>query len=152
MSGRIERRTLQASAIPRWLRPKLTRDQRRATGLILYQKLADVHQGVATVDTLWDMVRDAFTWSRTAELLGAGHAEMLAYLELVTRLVERYGATGRVEFASQAEDELARLAAAWMEDLAEITDRDTAVAAAQWSEASVDALCAAQAEPQRQAA
>ncbi len=152
MSGRIERRTLQAPALPRWLRPKLTRDQRLATGLILYQKLADVQQGVATVDTLWDMVRDAFTWSRTAELLGSGHEEMLAYLELVERMVERYGATGRVEFTSQAEDGLARLAAAWMEDLAEITDRDTAVAAAQWSEACVDALCAAQATPDRKAA
>ena len=152
MSSRIERRTLQVPHIPRWWQPKLTLDQRRATALIVYQKLADMHHGVATVETLWDMVRDAFTWSRAAELLGAGHVEMLAYLELVTRMVEHYGATSRVEFTSKAEDDLARTAAAWMEDLAEITDRDTAVAAAAWSEAMVDALCAAQTKPCKQAA
>lgn len=152
MSGRIERRSMQAPAVPRWLRPKLRRDQQRDTAIIVYQKLADLHQGVATVETLWDMARDAFTFSCVAELLGAGHEEMLAYLELITRLIERYGATGRVEFTSQAEDELARLAARWMEDLAEITDRDTAVAATMWSEACVDALCAAQAKQDRKAA
>ena len=152
MSGRIERRTLQASTTPRWLRPRLTRDQQRATAIIVYQKLLDIDQGVATVETLWDMARDAFTWSRVAELLGTGHAEMLAYLELVTRTIEHYGRTGRVEFASSRDAALARLGAAWMEDLAGITDRETAVAAAAWSEACVDVLCAAQAKQDQRAA
>jgi len=132
--------TARQHTVPRWLRPRLTRDQQRATAIIVLQKLADLHVGAATIDTLWDMTRDAFTWSRVAELLGAGHAEMLAYLELVTGMVEHYGATGRVEFSTPAQDQLARLAAAWMEDLAAITDRETAVTAANWSEAMVDSL------------
>lgn len=150
--SRPERRTLQAPALPRWLRPKLTRDQQRATAIIVLQKLADIHTGVATIDTLWDMTRDAFTWSRVAEKLGAGHEEMLAYLELVTRLVEHYGRTSRVEFASRMQDDEARLAAAWMEDLAALVDRDTAVEAAHWSEACVDSLISAQVQQHKRAA
>jgi hypothetical protein len=135
--SRIER---HAVTMPRWALPKLGADQRRDLAMVQLEKLADIHEGLASAETLWDMVRDAFTWARVAELLHAGEAEMAAHLELVTRMVEHYGKTGRVEFTSTAQDQAARLACAWMEDLALIVDRGTALAAARWSEERVDAL------------
>jgi hypothetical protein len=134
------RRKLQAATVPRWLRPKLTRDQVRDMAIIQLHTLADLQTGQATEATLWDLVRNALTWSKVAELLDVGQHEMADNLELVRQLIDRYGATGCVGFASRAQDEAARLAAAYMEDLAAIVDRDTALIAAAWSEAYVDQL------------
>jgi hypothetical protein len=96
-------------------------------------------------------VGGVLTWSRAADLLHARNPdyapateEMRAQLELVTRLVERFGRTGRV-ILTGVEYQLARRGVAVMDAIAEAVDRPTAIAAADWSEARVAALSAASA-------
>lgn len=138
--SKIERRVVTAKVL-RQLRPRLTATQRRLMAIIQLQKLADLHDGVATEATLWDLARDAFTWSYVAHQLDAGVEEMTTHLEIVTRMVEHFGHTGRVEFTSRAQDLAVRLGCAYMEDLAELTDLETAIAAMHFSEAQVNTMC-----------
>jgi len=134
---KVERRTVKAPAIPAWLKPKLTRDQRRDIAIVSLQSLRDVDQGVATEETLWNLVRDALTWSRAAELLGAGLVEMRTHLDHITTMVRHFGATGRVEFTSSSQAAAVRLGLAYMEDIAGLVDRESAIAAALYSERAV---------------
>lgn len=138
--SRIVHRTLTAPAMPRWLRPRLTKAARQQLALIQLQKLRDMDHGQADAGTLLDMARDAFTWSRVAEVLGAGQEHMAVALETVTRLIEHYGRTGRAEWPSTTLADAARLACAYYEDLAELADLETAKAAAAWSEEQVARL------------
>ena len=138
--SRIVRRTVTAPAVPRWLRPRLSKAVRLQVAIIQLQKLRDIDTGVADETTLLDMARDAFTWSRVAETLGSGREEMAMALETTTRLIEHFGRTGRAEWPCRAIAQAARLAAAYYEDLAELVDHETAKAATEWSEQQVAKL------------
>ncbi len=124
---------------PRALRPRLATDQVTALAIAHLQNLDDVASGRATEQIMWHIVEAAFTWSYVADKLQAGTPEMAAQLELATRVVERYGRTGKVGF-SGVEYQVAKLGVDVMDQLAEMVDRPTAVAATFWSEAMVDAM------------
>ena len=64
---------------------------------------------------------------------------MADQLRLATRLVERYGRTGRVLFDGP-DYQLAKLGTGYMDDLAELVDHPTAVMAANWSEAQLQRM------------
>lgn len=137
--------------MPRWLRPRLPAEQVRALALAHITNLGELQSGQADEGLLWQWVGGIFMWSCVADMLGRGMEEMQAQLELATRLVEHYGATGRVEFTSHTEYEVAELGVRVMDALAEIVDRDTARAAADWSEMRVNALASGTARPNDQA-
>lgn len=118
---------------PRGLRPKLTDDQRRDLGLAHIVNLDTLAKGEADEDTLWQWVGGCLTWSRVAELLQVGVDEMKAQLELVATVVDRFGRTGRAVFTGP-EYQLAKAGVGFMDDLAAVVDRPTAIAAADWSE------------------
>ncbi|MDP4300382.1 hypothetical protein [Leptothrix discophora] len=118
---------------PRGLRPKLDADQLVDLGLVHACNLDDLVVGRATETTLQDWVACALTWSRAADLLGAGVAEMTEQLMLTTAVLDRYRHTGRIELTS-AEYATARAGLQVMDELARLVDRATAVEAARWSE------------------
>jgi sulfite reductase beta subunit-like hemoprotein len=126
---------------PRGLLRKLAPDQVTDLALVHLTNLDLISRGLADEAVLWQMVGGVLTWSRAADLLGVGVDEMRAQLELVTRVVERYGRTGRVGF-SGIEYQVAKLGVEVMDQLAEMVDAPTAVAAAEWGEARVNALAA----------
>lgn len=135
---------------PRGLRPKLQADQLTDLAIAHLQTLDEIAKGRATEPTLWDMVGAVFTWSHVADRLDLGIDEMRAQLELATRLVERYGETGRIVFTG-LEYQLAKRGIAVMDQLAEVVDRPTAIVAAEWSEARLNALATAHAARQPRA-
>jgi len=126
---------------PRGLRPRLSAGQVSELAMAHIVNLDAIARGEADEDTLWQMVGGVLTWSRVADLLGAGVEEMRAQLETATRVVERYGRTGRIRY-SGTEYQAAKLGVQWMDDLAEIVDQHTAIAAAEWSEERVNQLAA----------
>lgn len=145
MTRKHTRRRVIVPLPPKGLRPKLARDQLRDLGICHLQNLDAVATGQGTEATLWQVVGAALTWSKVAELLKVGEPEMREQLELTSSLVERFGRTGRVLFTG-TEYQVAKEGVQVMDQLAEITDRPTAVKAADWSEAKVDELqaqCAA---------
>ena len=127
---------------PRGLRPRLTPDQVTDLALAHLTNLDLIAKGQATVDEMWQMVGGVFTWSRAADLLQVGVPEMRAQLELATRVVERYGRTGRVGF-SGTEYQAAKIGVQVMDELAALVDKPTAIAAAEWGEVEVNRLSAA---------
>lgn len=126
---------------PRGLRPKLTRDQLQDLGLAHMVNLDTLAKGEADEATLWQWVGGCLTWSRVADLLQVGQAEMTEQLQLVAAVVERYGRTGRAVFTGP-EYQLAKAGVGYMDDLAAIVDKPTAIAAAEWSEARCNAWAA----------
>mgnify|MGYP006921294399 CR=1 FL=1 len=135
---------------PPGLRPRLDAGQRLDLGLVHHQNVDAIEKGEGSETLLWQHVEGVLTWSRAADLLAArspDHApavdEMRAQLELATRLVERYGRSGRVLFAGGLEIQLARRGALVMDELAETVTRLEAIAAAEWSERQVEAMVAA---------
>lgn len=124
---------------PRGLRPRLTKQQLVDLGLAHLANLDALATGQADEDILWQWVGGCLTWSRVADLLGVGQEEMVAQLQLVTSVVQRYGRTGRAGFTGP-EYQLAKLGVAYMDDLAEIVDKPTALAAVAWSEARCNAM------------
>ena len=148
MRKRTRRRVIVPMPPP-GLRPRLDAGQRLDLGLAHYQNLDQLAKGEGNEELLWQIVGGVFTWSRAADLLAARNAdytpavdEMRAQLELVTRLIERYGATGRV-LLTGLDYQLAKRGAQVMDELADVVDRHTAIAAAEWSEAKVNALASA---------
>lgn len=139
MTRKRTARTVWLPMAPKGLRAPLFRATRTALAIAHLQNLDLVSRGTATVDELWHLVEQAFTWARVAELLGQGEAEMAAQLELATGVVERYGRTGRIGF-SGVEYQLAKLGVDVMDELARLVDQPTAVLATVWSEAKVGAL------------
>lgn len=135
---RCHRRRPVVPLPPRGLRPKLTPDQLRDLGLAHMVNLDTLARGEADEATLWQWVGGCLTWSRVAELMQVGVEEMRQQLELVTAVVERYGRTGRAVFTGP-EYQLAKQGVGYMDDLAAIVDRPTAIAAAEWSEARCNA-------------
>jgi hypothetical protein len=134
-------------SVPRWLRPRLASDQVRDLELVHLVNLDAIARGEGTEELLWQVVGGTLTWSRVAERLGRGVPEMREQLDLVTRLVQRYGRTGRVAFTGP-DYQLAKAGVDVMNQLAQIVDRPTAMEAAAWSEARVNAMAAEQ--PQHQ--
>ena len=127
---------------PPGLRPKLRRDQLRDLALCHLEALDSIARGDATSATLWQVAEAALAWSRAADLMHIGEAEMQAQLELALSLIERYKRTGRVEF-SGPEYQAAKAGVAVMDELAEHTDRATALAACEWADRRVVAMMAA---------
>ena len=126
---------------PPGLRPKLRRDQLRDLSLCHLETLDAIAKGDAKSATLWDFAGAALTWSKAAELMQIGEAEMTAQLELALSLIERYKRTGRVAF-SGPEYQAAKDGVAVMDELARIVDHPRAVIAAQWSEDRLQIIAA----------
>lgn len=131
---------------PRGLRPRLAPGQVRDLGLVHWSNLDALATGHGSEQLLWQVVGGVLTWSRVAEMLAERNAdytpavqEMRAQLELSTRLVQRYGASGRVGLTGP-DYQLAKRGAAVMDELAVVVDRATAVAAADWSERRVQMM------------
>lgn len=119
--------------MPRAFRPKLAPDQVRDLAVVHLENLDAIANGEGTPDLMWQVAGGIFTWHRVAEKLQAGVPEMTALLELVERLIERFKRSGRVGF-SGTEYQLARHGVDYMDQLAEIVDRRTAIEAAEYSE------------------
>lgn len=124
---------------PRGLRPKLASDQVRDLAMCHNINLDAIARGTADEATLWQWVGGVFTWSRVADLLEAGQPEMQVQLQLAGAVLERYGRTGRVGFTG-SEYQQAKVGVTVMDQLAELVDRPTAIAAAEWSEAKLAKL------------
>ena len=140
--GRRRKRIPRPALPPPGLRPKLRRDQLRDLALCHLETLDAIARGDATSATLWQVAEAALAWSRVAELMRIGEAEMTAQLELALSLIERYQRTGRVAF-SGPEYQMAKTGVAVMDELAERTDRATALAACEWADRRVVAMMAA---------
>lgn len=128
--------------MPLALRPKLPPDQVLDIGLVHIMNLDDIAKGNATEETLWHLVEAVLTWSRAAEVLQRYLPEMEAQLQLASRMVERFGSTGRVAFTG-VDYQLAKEGVRVMDALAAIVDRATALGATAWSRARVLELNAA---------
>jgi hypothetical protein len=128
-------------ALPRWLRPRLDREQLLDLGLVHSMNLADMAEGRATAETMWQMAGGVLTWARVAEALGVGQAEMTRQVATMQAVIDRYRRTRRVGF-SGLEYVAAREGVAVMDELARLVDRPTAMAAADWSEGVVNDLMA----------
>jgi hypothetical protein len=132
---------------PRGLRPRLAADQVRDLGLAHVVNLDAIAHDQANEATLWQWIGGVLTWSRVAEQLRAGVPEMQQQVDLATRLVVRHRRTGRVGFSGE-DYQLAKEGLQVMDQLAEMVDRPTAVAAAEWSERKVNQLAAPHASRQ----
>lgn len=133
MSRKRNHRRRPVTALPpRGLRPRLPPEQLTTIGIVHMTNLDDIAKGRGTEEVLWHVVEAAFTWSRVAEKLQQGHADMAVQLELATRLVERYGRTGIVAFTG-LEYQVAKLGTQVMDLLTEMVDEHTAREAALWS-------------------
>lgn len=145
MTHHLRRRRLQQQELlarmPRAFRPKLPSDQVRDLGLAHIVNLDAIATGQAGETILWQCVGGTLTWSRVAELLGKGEAEMAEQMSLLVRLVERFQRTGRVAFDGP-EYQLAKDGVQVMDLLAAIVDRPTAVAAADWGENRMNEMAA----------
>lgn len=124
---------------PRGLRPKLDRGQLLDLAAAHLVNLDQMVSGRADEDLLWQVVEQTLVWSRVAELLELGMDEMRLQLDMVKQVVQRYGRTGRVGFSGQ-EYQIAKAGIDVMDQLAEATDKATAVAAAQWAASIVVAM------------
>ena len=136
------KRTPRPALPPPGLRPKLRRDQLRDLALCHIQALDSIARGDAQSSTLWQVAEAALAWSRAAYLMHIGEAEMQAQLELALSLIERYKRTGRVLFTG-SEYQDAKAGVAIMDELAERTDRATALAACEWADRRISAVMAA---------
>lgn len=141
MSRKHRPRRVWVPLPPRGLRPKLAADQITDLALAHLTNLDLISKGQANEQELWQMVGGVFTWTKAAELLDLGVDEMRAQLELATRVVERYGRTGRIGF-SGVEYQLAKRGVDVMDALASAVDQVTAIAAAEWGEHQVNKLSA----------
>lgn len=124
----------------RGLRPRLTPDQLLDLSLRYISNLDLISNGQGTEELLWHVVAGALLWSKVAEMLVSMRAiepeaidETTIQVELTTRMVQRYGQTGRVGF-SGPDYQLAKKGFDQMEELATKVDRPTAIVAAEWAE------------------
>ncbi len=136
--------------MPRAFRPKLDRSQLVDLGLVHITNLDNILAGTAETDVLWHYVGSILTWSKVAEALELGVDEMVQQRQVADRLVDRYRTTGRIGFTG-ADYQLAKLGMDVMDELARLVDRPTAIRAADWSEAKLQAL-ARETTPERIAA
>ena len=136
----MKRKRIPRPALPPpGLRPRLRSDQLRDLALCHIQALDSIARGDAQSSTLWQVAEAALAWSRAAYLMHIGEAEMHAQLELALSLIERYKRTGRVLFTG-SEYQDAKAGVAIMDELAERTDRATALAACEWADRRISAV------------
>ena len=124
---------LAAPPAPQRLRP----DQLRDLSLCHNVNLDAIASGQAEPSMLWDFAGAVFMWWKAARLLGLGQAETDTQLEVATRLVERFGRTGRVLFDGP-DLQLARDGVVVMDLLAAQVDMRIATLAAEWSEREIN--------------
>jgi hypothetical protein len=129
----------QAPQMPRWARPKLDRGQLLDLELAHLENLDGLHAGEQNETLLWHLVESVFTWSKVAELLKRYESDMALQVQMATRVVHRYGQTGRIELDS-LEYQVARRGVEVMTTLAQATDVATAHMAAAWSEQLAESL------------
>jgi len=149
-NNKRKRRLSQAELLdrlPRAFRPKLAAIQVRDLGLLHVSCLDAISRGDASPRLMWDWVSNVLTWSRAAQLMERGEAEMQPQLELAYRVIERYRITGRVEF-QDGDYEIARTGQIVMDQFADIIDRPTAEAAAEWSDRATNALLSQASAPE----
>jgi hypothetical protein len=139
MSRKHVRRRVVIPLPPRGLRPKLAPDQVSDLALAHLVNLDLIAHGQADETVLWQTVEGVLTWSRAADLTGAGQDEMQAQLQLCTQLLERYAETGRIGFTG-AQYQLAKRGVEVMDQLAELVDKHTAVEAVVWSERQTERM------------
>jgi hypothetical protein len=151
MSRKRCRRRIWAAIPPRELLPKLPADQVRELSLVHSSNLDLLATGQASEQVMWDLVSGVLLWSKAAEQLKAGVDEMLEQVQLATAIVQRYGRTGRVGL-SGAEYQLAKRGVEVMDQLAELVDKPTAIACAEWGLLKMREMAAAAAAEVRRAA
>ena len=125
--------------LPRGLRPKLSAQQQHDLGMTHVQNLDAIASGQADLQLLMDYVEQVMTWVRVAQLLDTGVPEMMVQLEVATRLVERYGRTGRVGFDGP-DYQLAKVGLVHMDQLASLVDEPNALAATVWARCETNAM------------
>lgn len=138
--------------MPAGLRPKppvLRPDQLRDLSLCHNENLDAILRGQAEPSMLWDYTGGVLTWWQVSRILGVGEPEMAQQLELATRLVQRYGRTGRVLFDGP-DLQLARDGVVVMDLLAGEVDLVTATGAAAWSEREINRMTQAVRQLQQQ--
>lgn len=149
MARRLTRQQMLAR-LHAGLRPKLTKDQVRDLGLAHITNLDAIARGEGTEDVLWQWIGGAWTWSYVASSLErrdparfkeAAEA-MRLQLQVIEDVVKRFGRTGRVGF-SGPEYQTAKDACEWMDALAEVVDRPTALIAAELSEKRINVYAGA---------
>lgn len=141
MSRKHCRRRVIVPVPPRGLRPTLDPATLRDLSLVHLVNLDAIATGTADEAMLWQVVGGCLTWHRVAEVLRAHLAEMGEQLEMLADVIERYGRTGKILFTGP-EYQLAKQGVQVMDELAAVVDKATAIAAAQWSEARVNAMAA----------
>jgi hypothetical protein len=129
---------IRPECTPRWLRPKLTEQQRKELCMVHHQNLDAIASGTATAHTMWDWAGACLTWSRVAEAIGKGMPEMQQQLALVDSVIDLFERTRRVAFATEADYQLAVDGVVAMDLLAQATDAYSAGLAADWSEAEIN--------------
>lgn len=132
--------------MPRAFRPKLSRNQVLDLGLCHVVNLDDIAAGRGTYHTMWDWVASVLTWHHAAQAMQLGVDELEVQLQVCMRLIERYGRTGRVAFDGP-DYQLAKAGLDVMDQLAQLVDRPTAIAAADWSEKRLADLQLGSAQP-----
>lgn len=142
MSRKRCRRRKVVAMPPPGLRAMLTKEQLLRLSLAHVVNLDAIARGDAEPSILWDVIGGTLMWWKVAQQLRIGQDEMAAQLDLATRLVERYGATGKVLFTG-LDYQLAKRGVEVMDQLALQVDRNTADAAALWSITESDRMEAA---------
>ena len=118
---------------------RLAPEQIRDLALCHLENLDQIATGNADAGTLWQWVGGILTWSKAAELTGAGAPEMTAQLELANDVIDRYRRTGRVIFTGP-EYESAKDGVGFMDQIAELVPKRKASEAAGWSERRVNEM------------
>lgn len=119
----------------------MSKDQIRDLGLAHVTNVDVIVKGQADEGILWDLVHCVHTWTVVASEIGLGVPEMATQLDLVTRLIQRYGATGAIQFDGN-DYEIAKTGICVMDALAEQVDQYTAELANQAALKAVNDLSA----------
>ena len=127
--------------MPRAFRRPLDASQRQQLEMCHLVNLDAIATGLAEPGILWDWVGSVLVWLRVAQRLQAGELEMAGQLDVATRMVERYGRTGRVR-CDGPDYQMAKIGAMVMQQLADMVDQPTAAEACDRSEAEVNRMAA----------
>lgn len=126
--------------LPKFWRPKITSAQVLNARVVHNDLLANLATGKASIEDLWDWMETGFTYSQMMRLLAADGVQftddamraLLMQLESYEAICERLRRTGRPGL-SGPELQIAKKAAAVMDELIDLDRHGIAVKAAQWS-------------------
>lgn len=127
-----------AALPPPGMRGRITQAQRDSLTLISGTIVDAIARETATLANLNDWAHNSIVWSKVAQLIDGGHAEMSAVMHLAAELVNRYQATGRIHFATDEELALARSSVGWEQDLVDLADPYTLHKAGVWAKVFLD--------------